>query len=329
MIVGSGKFQYELAKGWEQIPDGWGHGDVTSIVTDKSDRVYVFNRSEHPVMIYERDGTFVGSWGEGIFTHPHGMSITREGHIYCADDKDNTVRKFTLEGELLQTLGKLNEPTDSGYEGPGPSGIASIKWGSGPFNRPTQVSQAPNGDLYITDGYGNARVHRFTADGELIQSWGEPGMKPGEFNLPHDVWAHTDGRVYVIDRENDRVQVFSQTGEFIDQWADLSRPQGIFIDEEDNVYVSEGASKEGAMTLSARRMTKTCPAQVTIRDLNGKELSRFGADDALADTGFAAAHGICVDSHGDIYVGCVAETVLSRTGRYTPDFASLKKFVRV
>jgi sugar lactone lactonase YvrE len=209
MIQGQGEFRYELHEDWEQLPEGWRHGDVAGVATDADDRVYVFNRSEHPLIVYDRDGRFLTSWGEGVFTRPHGITIAGDV-VYLADDSDHTVRKFTLEGRLLQTLGTVNQPSDSGYIAPS---LTTIKRGAGPFNRPTRLSVAPSGDMYVSDGYGNARVHRFSTSGELLQSWGEPGTQPGQLNLPHSVWAHSDGRVFVCDRENDRVQIFSPTGE--------------------------------------------------------------------------------------------------------------------
>ena len=330
MIVGSGGFRYEIAEGWEQLPKGWRHGDVTNVITDAQDRVYVFNRSEHPVIVYDRDGRFLGSWGEGLFTRPHGISITCDQMLYCTDDEDHTVRKFTTDGKLLQTLGTAGKPSDTGYAGGShPSSLATIRRGAGPFNRPTRVCQAPNGDLYIADGYGNARVHRFTATGQLLQSWGEPGDQPGQFNLPHSVWVHTDGRVFVCDRENDRVQIFDPSGAYLGAWTDLARPADLYIDGQNRVYVGELALKEGGRTMAGRLITRTCPSQVSIRDLEGRLLARWGDPDPFAPGGFASAHGIWVDSHGDIYVGEVAQTALSPTGRYRPDYPSLKKFVRI
>jgi hypothetical protein len=330
MIVGSGEFRYEIAEGWEQLPKGWRHGDVTNVVTDSQDRVYVFNRSEHPVIVYDRDGRFLGSWGEGVFTRAHGISITRGGFIYCTDDKDHTVRKFTTDGKLRQTLGTPGKPSDTGYvDGSGPTSLATIKRGAGPFNRPTRVSEAPNGDLYVSDGYGNARIHCFTAAGELIQSWGEPGDQPAQFNLPHSVWVHTDGRVFVCDRENDRVQIFGPSGEYLGAWTDLARPADLYIDRQNHVYVGELELKAGELTMAGRPITRSCPSQVSIRDLEGNLLTRWGGPDPFAPGSFASAHGIWVDSHGDIYVSEVAETALTRIGRYRPDYPSLKKFVRI
>src|SRR5215211_3030821 len=159
MIVGEGQFRYELAEGWEQIPEGWSHGDVGGIATDSQDRVYVFNRSEHPLIVYDRDGQFLGSWGEGQFSRPHGIPITPEDFVWLATDTDQTVCKYTLDGQLLQTLGTRGQASDTGYTG---GDLQSITHGGGPFNRPTRLSRSTSCELYISDGYGNARIHRFT-----------------------------------------------------------------------------------------------------------------------------------------------------------------------
>jgi sugar lactone lactonase YvrE len=328
MIVGQGEFTYELAEGWEQIPAGWRHGDVVNVATDSRDRVYVFNRSEHPVMVYERDGRFLGSWGEGVFTRAHGITITPDDVVYCTDDKDHTVRKFTLDGKLRQTIGTPHQPSDTGYVDAGPIALTSIRRGAGPFNRPTRVFKAPSGRLYVTDGYGNARVHRFWPDGELFASWGEPGDAPGQFNLPHSVWVHEDGRVFVCDRENDRVQIFDLEGRYRGAWTNVTRPADLAIDAQGNVYLGELAWEAGTRTMAGRPIVETRPSQVTVRDLDGNVRARWGGPDPFEPASFASAHGVCVDRHGDVYVAEVAETALGRAGRYRPDFPSLKKFVR-
>jgi sugar lactone lactonase YvrE len=325
MIVGQAEFKYELAEGWEQLPSGWSHGDVAGVASDSRDRVYVFNRSEHPVIVYDRDGRFLGSWGEGVFTRPHGITITGDD-VYCVDDTDHTVRKFTTDGKLLQTLGRPNEPSDSGYVAG--TDLQTIARGAGPFNRPTRLSVAPDGSLYVSDGYGNARVHRFSPSGELIDSWGQPGPAPGQFNLPHSVWVHTDGRVFVCDRENDRVQIFSPTGEYLDAWTNVTRPGDLFIDHDGRVYVGEMSWEAGESSLSGRVWPEGRAAQVSIRDLDGNVLASWSGPDPCAPGSFASPHGLWVDSHGDLYVAEVTHTALSRSGRYGPECHSLQKFVR-
>jgi DNA-binding beta-propeller fold protein YncE len=307
------------------LPPGWSHGDVAGVATDSQDRVFVFNRGEHPVIIYDRDGQFIGSWGEGLFTRPHGITI-HDDVVYCADDTDHTVRALTLDGQVLWTLGTLNQPSDTGYSPVGRANLTSIKRGGGPFNRPTRLAVAPNGDMYVSDGYGNARVHRFSADRQLIQSWGEPGTEPGQFNLPHSVWVHTDGRVFVCDRENDRVQIFSPSGELLSIWTDLTRPGDLWIDSAGHVFVGEMAWNLDETHMDGRPYTEARSAQMSVRDLEGNLLTRWGGDDPCAPGSFASPHGICLDSRGDLYVGEVTHTALSRASRWTPACHALQKF---
>jgi sugar lactone lactonase YvrE len=316
-----------LVPDWEQLPAGWSHGDVAGVATDSHDRVYVFNRSEHPLIVYDRDGRFLRSWGEGVFTRPHGITI-HDDTVYCADDTDHTVRAFTLDGDLLWQLGTLNTPSDTGYSPEGRTNLRSIRRGAGPFNRPTRLSVAPSGDLYVSDGYGNARVHRFSAQRELIQSWGEPGDGPGQFNLPHSVWVHTDGRVFVCDRENDRVQIFSPDGELLGMWTGLTRPGDLFIDPDGYVYLGEMAWEPGATSMAGRPYTETRTPQLSIRDLEGNLLTRWGEADPCAPGSFASPHGLWVDAHGDLYVAEVTHTALSRSNRWHSGCHTLQKFAR-
>ncbi|MCC6179567.1 MAG: hypothetical protein IT305_30015 [Chloroflexi bacterium] len=328
MTVGEGQYRYQLVEGWEQLPAGWTHGDVAGVATDSQDRVYVFNRSEHPVIVYDRAGTFLGSWGEGVYTRPHGITIV-DDLVYLADDTDHTVRKCTLNGTILMTLGNLNQPSDTGYVASHPHNLSTIARGAAPFNRPTRLSVASNGDLYVSDGYGNARIHRFSPDGTLIQSWGEPGDGPGQFNLPHSVWAHADGRIYVCDRENDRVQIFSPTGDVLGMWTNVTRPGDMFFDGQGRCYLGEMSWEKGTRNMWGWPIEESRPAQLSIRDADGKLLARWGGEDPCAAGNFSSPHGLWVDSHGDIYVGEVTHTALSRFGRWHEGCHSLQKFARI
>jgi hypothetical protein len=287
--------------------------------------VYVFNRSEHPVIVYESDGRFVRSWGEGVFTRPHGITI-HDDIVYCADDTDHTVRALTLEGELLWTLGTLNQPSDTGYSPQGRTNLLSIRRGAGPFNRPTRLAIAPGGDLYVSDGYGNARIHRFSADRQLIQSWGEPGTDPGQFNLPHSIWVHTDGRVFVCDRENDRIQIFGPSGELLSMWTNVARPGDLLIDRAGRVFLGEMAWNTDEAHMTGQPFLEARSAQISIRDLEGNLLSRWGGEDPCAPGSFASPHGMGLDSQGSLYVAEVTHTALSRSNRWTPACHSLQKF---
>lgn len=330
MIVGQGRFRYEVDEGWGRVPAGWSYGDVTAIGVDSQDNVYAFTRSAHPVIIFDRAGRFLDTWGEGRFGRAHGLTITPGDVVWCTDDLAHVVCAFSKEGTLLQTLGTAGQPSDTGYvPASGAGALQTIQRGAGPFNRPTRLAMAPNGDLYVSDGYGNARVHHFDGAGQLLHSWGEPGDGPGQFNLPHSVWVHRDGRVYVCDRENDRVQVFSPSGEYLAGWTDIPRAADLQIDRDEIVYLGELELTRGQPNMAGRVMAETRPSKVSVRDLNGQVLATWGNSDVFAPDGFSSAHSVCVDSRGDLYVGEVAETVLSRTGQYRPDFPALKKFVRI
>ena len=184
--------------------------------------------------------------------------------------------------------------------------LPTIKRGGPPFNRPTGVAISPSGEIYVSDGYGNARVHKFSPDGSLLLSWGEPGEAPGQFKLPHSIWVDKQERVWVPDRENRRIQIFNKQGEFLDQWTELGRPTDIVIDEKGTVYVSE---------LTQR---------VSIFTGDGKLLARWGSQGQDQETAlFLAPHAIAVDSRGDIYVGEVAKTFakIDRGARTVQKFA--------
>jgi DNA-binding beta-propeller fold protein YncE len=215
--------------------------------------------------------------------------------------------------------------SDSGYTGT----TASIKRGAPPFNRPTNVAVAPSGDLYVCDGYGNARVQRFSPDGKLIQSWGEPGGAPGLFNLPHGIRVAADGRVLVADRENDRIQFFSPTGEYICEWTQVQRPTDIFIDPAGLIYVSELTWRVGQHSFRRGDAAAMEPGRVTVFDPDGNVLARIGGNaDVTAPGNFVAPHCICVDAAGDIYVGEVTNTFGIKTGFVPEGSHMFQKFTR-
>ena len=193
IIVGSGDHRYEVIENWAKLPDGWHSSEVAAVGVDSKDRVYCFNRGEHPMMVFDREGNFLRSWGEGLSARAR-RAHRADDMIYCTDDGDHMVRKCTAEGKVLLEIGVPGQAT------PYMSGK--------PFNRCTHTALSPRGDIYVSDGYGNARVHKYSPDGKLIKSWGEPGTDPGQFNIVHNIVADADGWVYVADRENHRVQVF-------------------------------------------------------------------------------------------------------------------------
>ncbi|KAA1282433.1 MAG: peptidyl-alpha-hydroxyglycine alpha-amidating lyase family protein [Chloroflexota bacterium] len=277
--VGAGARVYEQVEDWEKLPEGWVLGQ-TAIVTDSQDRVYLFNRSDHPLIVLDRDGKFLNSWGEGDLPDAHGMFIDADDNLYMPVKNSHVVLKYSPDGNLLMTMGDWDKPSDTGWTG---NVNDPAKQAAGPFNRPSDIALDASGDLYISDGYGNSRVHKFTSDGKLLFSWGEPGKTgPGEFHVPHGVWVHTDGRVFVADRENNRIQIFDAEGKYLDEWGGLARPCDIYIDEDEILYVPE---LDGFMS---------------ILSIEGDIIASWGSP---LDAGWGnGAHAVWMDSHGDLYV---------------------------
>lgn len=319
-----GGLEYSVVEGWEQIPRGYMHRDVAGVAVDGEDRVYLICRGDHPVMVYDRNGNFLRSWGEGEFTYrTHGISVGPNGTIFCTDDGNHTVRQFTPEGRLLMTLGTMNTPSDSGYDG---KNLDTIKRGAGPFNRPTNIAVGPKGDLYVSDGYGNARVHQFSPTGQLKRSWGSPGHGPGEFHLPHGIAVSSDGRVFVCDRESDRIQIFSPDGEYLEEWTDTQRPTHLVFDAHGRAYVTELWWHEGDKSYTHGPITKARHARVSIFDRDGTLLARWGTPEATAAGSFAAPHGLALDSCGDLYVSEVTWTFAVSRGKAPADCHTFQKF---
>jgi hypothetical protein len=324
--VGSGSLQYELIEDWERAPKGSSHPDVAAVATDSRSRVYLFCRKDPPVRIHDQDGTFLESWGEGQFTaRTHGMYIDADDFLYLVDDADHTARKYTLDGKLLLTLGQSKVSSESGYSGT----VESIAHGAPPFNRPTNIVVHPNGSLYASDGYGNCRVHHFSAEGRLMHSWGDPGVGAGCFHTPHGIWVHADGRVFVADRENDRIQVFTPEGEFLEQWLDVQRPCDIYMDGKGLVFVSELVKRKGYVSPRLGVADEEQPSRVSIFDDQGNLLLRWGGADAAAPGNFVAPHDIWVDNRGDIYVAEVTETIGVRPGFVPRGTHTFQKFGRI
>ncbi len=271
MIFGQGTHQYTVEENWWTLPDGWEFGWIPAVAVDSQDRVYVYSRSEHPMVVFDRDGNFLTSWGDDILKDAHGIYIDADDNIYCVERETHVMHKFTTDGELLMTLGTMDKP---GTEGE-------------PFNLPTDFALGPDGEMFISDGYGNARIHKYSPDGELIKSWGKPGTGPGEFDLPHCVRVDPRNRLMVADRENNRIQFFTLDGEYIEEWSDLLQPDTIFIDEDDLVYIAE------------------LEQRISIMTLDGEVVSQWSSERGSTVPGefLACPHGIWLDSHGDMYVG--------------------------
>jgi DNA-binding beta-propeller fold protein YncE len=324
-VVGTGRFTYEVDDNWERPPKDWQHGDVTDVAVDSHSRIYVFNRGEHPVIIYEADGTFVGSWGEGMFTNPHGITVGPDNSVYCVDDGAHVVRKFTADGRLLGTIGSPGVASATGYIR---GDYLSFKASGPPFNRPTAVALSPDGDLYVTDGYGNARVHCFSSDLELKFSWGRPGDSPGEFHIPHAIATTPDGRLLVADRENWRIQQFDFSGQYLGEFVNTCRPDGIAIDLDGNVYVCDLGLFVGRYPVTPLPSDEGPPSRMSIFSPQGDLITRWGTGEPCAPGSFFAAHGIAVDRAGDVYVVEIKSAGIA-SGRIPADCHSIQKFIRI
>jgi DNA-binding beta-propeller fold protein YncE len=330
---GAGDLRYEALAQWGSLPVGWSFVEVAGVAADSQDRVYVFNRGEHPVLVFDRDGRFLSSWGEGRFQRPHGIFIGPDDSVYCTDDLDHTVRKFTPEGRLLLTLGSSGQASDTGILG---NDYRTILRAGAPFNRPTNLALAADGSMYVTDGYGNARVHKFAPDGHLLFSWGEPGTGPGQFNLPHGIALDRFGQVYVADRENSRIQVFTGEGKFLVEWTDMARPMQVFIDRCDRAFIVELGWRAGLFPwqippgADGRRgdLANLSGARLSVFDLDGRLLARWASEgDPCAPGNFFAPHDLWIDSHGDLYIGEVVWSAGGNRGMVPPSCHALQKFV--
>lgn len=271
---------YQVAPNWIKVPESIKLGSVSAVATDSEDRVFVFHRGKNPILVFDRDGKYLRSWGDDSIKAPHGLRIDHANNVWVTDTVNHQVLKFNADGKLLLSLGKKGEPGDAADQ----------------FNRPTDIAIAPTGEFYISDGYGNARVLKFAMDGKLLRQWGKKGTGDGEFNLPHAICLDAKGRVYVGDRENNRVQVFDGDGKFIKVLKESGAPYGLFL-KGDRLFIADGRAN-----------------WIKVLDLDGKPLGRFGQKGSGGGQ-FVMPHMLCVDSHGSVYV---AEVTGQRLQKFVP-----------
>ena len=275
-IIGTGAYRYRFRRDWAKLPRWWNFGEanqpgpprtsVKGAVAANGD-VYVLCRAAHPVLVFDAEGNFVTSWGEGQFSSfVHGLTIDRTGKVWITDTGTHTVTQHEPDGTLLRTLGV--------------HGFAAPTLYGKPFNMPTGVAFASTGEIFVSDGYGNRRVHCFSANGELQHSWGEPGDGPGQFALVHFITADADDRLYVCDRENHRIQIFATSGEVLAQWTGFSMPSDLAFGR-DVIYV---AGADG----------------VSIWSKDRRKLVQFSHDEPFA--GAFNVHGIWLDADENVYL---------------------------
>jgi DNA-binding beta-propeller fold protein YncE len=274
--IGTGSYRYRFRRDWAKLPRWWNFGEahlpspprttVKGAVAANGD-VYVLARAAHPVLVFDADGNFVTSWGEGQFSSfVHGMTIDAAGKVWITDTGLHTVTQHEPDGTLLRTFGVRDMAMPTLY--------------GKPFNMPTGVAFTSNGEMFVSDGYGNRRVHCFSTAGELKHSWGEPGDGPGQFALVHFITASADDQLYVCDRENHRIQIFADTGEFVTEWTGFTMPSDLAFGR-DVIYV---AGADG----------------VSIWTKDRRKLAQFAHDDPFA--GAFNVHGIWLDADENIYL---------------------------
>ena len=283
--------------------------DVSDLAFSEGGRLFLLTRRSEAVVVYEPDGAYVGSWGVDRFVLPHGITIYDE-LVHVVDQSDHCVKVFRADGEPVRVIGDQGHASDSGCDWDLPTyreRYLSITHGGAPFNNPTHIDFAVDDSFYVSDGYGNARIHHFGADSELIGSWGGPGSGIGEFRLPHHVCVASDDRILVCDRENDRIQVFDAKGRHLTTWSGLQRPAAVAelpAGRGAGLYVvGELAWSCGDLCFTRGEINRDEPAGLAVIDGSGRVVARAVEEQARALT---SPHGIAVDRHGVVHVAQLA-----------------------
>ncbi|SJZ90623.1 NHL repeat-containing protein [Enhydrobacter aerosaccus] len=256
-----GDRRYAIHRKWARLPPGESFGFLSDVAVDAEGNVHVAQRgTDQPVLVFDRAGKKVGSWGEGTLAEPHYIDAAADGTFLVADRDAHQVLRFDRTGAPMQALGRRHWPALGA-----------------PFNHPTAAALAPDGEIYVADGYGNSHVHRFGGDGRLRQSWGGAGSGPGAFTTPHAIAIDSRNRVLVGDRENNRVQLFDREGAYLTEWRDFYHPMQIWIDERGLVFVTDQIPR------------------ISLLDLDGTLVGRCrGA--------INGAHGLAGDAEGNLYL---------------------------
>ena len=306
---GYGGFEYEYVPDWPKLPEGHQLVECPGVAVDSQDNVFLLTRGEDPLVQFDKDGNFIKAFGHGYFSkRTHGLYIAHDDTLLVADDGIHTIQQFTPDGALLFELGDRDKPSPA--------------WGGEPFNRPTSAAIRPsNGDWYVSDGYGNARVHVYSSGGDYKFSWGSPGIDAGEFMRPHNIAIDNEDRVYVVDREAHRIQIFDADGTFITMWNNIHRPDAMVL-WDNHIYIGELNAIGGFDSPSMGH-------RVEVFDLKGQLVCRFGTPDEGEGPGqFIAPHGIAVDSEGSLYVAEVSYTIRGRQMDPPREMRSISKYKR-
>jgi hypothetical protein len=293
---------YQVDPNWpaERIPgDEW--GAMSGVTLGPDGNIWTFNRGKIPIQVFTSAGKLVRSWGQDSgFKNPHSIKFDREGSLWASDTRTHTVRKFSPDGKLLMTLGTPDQAGEDATH----------------FNQPNDQAFGPNGDIYISDGYGNNRVAVFSKGGKFLRSWGKLGTGPGEFSLPHAVAVDSRGRVLVADRNNARVQIFDAGGKFLTEWKNFIIPHYLSITANDDVLIC-GSSPMLWSDLGANGVFLGVPPkdQMVIRlDRDGrlKQLWSFPMGNTGSPGELTAVHNMAVGPDGSLYLADVGARRVQR-----------------
>jgi sugar lactone lactonase YvrE len=289
---------YRVVPDFFKFPKAMVAGEASAVAVDSRGHIFLFQRTKPMLAEYDAKGNFIQSIGDGLFTHPHGLRIDGDDHLWTTDDGSHLVLKLDRSGSILLVLGRINTGAEADWL----------------FNKPADVAFAANGDIYVADGYGNSRVVKFDRDGNYIKAWGKYGSGTGEFNLPHTVAIDKAGRVYVGDRENQRIQIFDADGKFIEQWTNIGYPYGLVITPDQHVWMVDGGYD-----------------RIVELDQHGKILGAFG-EPGHQPGQFAWAHFMALGPDQTIYVADVlnwrfqAFIRTAATGSMTKYVPSVRRF---
>ena len=262
---------YRVMPDFFHAPDGMTVGEASGVALNSKGHIFLFQRAKPMLIEYDEHGTYVRSLGEGLFTHPHGLRIDDEDNLWTTDDGSHLVLKLSPAGHVLLVLGRKDLAAEADWL----------------FNQPTDIAFGKNGEVYVSDGYGNSRVMKFDREGNFLKAWGKYGTGPGEFNLPHSIAIDHQGNVYVGDRENKRIQVFDAEGNFLKEWTGIGYPYGLFITPDQHIWMVDGGYD-----------------RILELDQNGKILGAFG-EPGHAPGQFAWGHFLAVGKDKKIYVADV------------------------
>ena len=287
--------KYQLVNNWPQLPKGYALGEVTGVGIDTSQNIFLFHRAGRKwttpfpdslislntiLMLNRQTGKILNSWGANLFIMPHGLTVDKNNNVWVTDVALQQIFKFSHDGKLLMKLGVANLAGNDATH----------------FNLPTDVAIADDGSFYVSDGYGNSRVVKFSKEGNYLFEWGKKGDKPGEFNIPHAIDLDSYGNVYVADRENNRIQKFDGNGKFLKEWKNNKAVQlyALTVDKKNNNVFAIDYSTIFYIFIKG--------SDILQFDSSENLLNRFGRTGSYTGP-VCRYHDIAVDNEGNIYVG--------------------------